>query len=85
MNEEITKLFDSLIDRLWKRKALYPLWRLLTASYCLNGLTDGWHQCYDCLRDFRALCRDRLESDELHDTNVLINKIGQMLDKQPAP
>jgi hypothetical protein len=48
----------------------------------LNGLTDGWHECYDALRDFRAACRDQLLPDELKDTNRLINRIGIMLDRQ---
>ena len=82
MNEDIPRLMDSLIDRLWQRKALYPLWRLLGAHYRLNGLTDGWHDCYDGLRDFRALCRDTLQPDELKDTNGLINRIGQMLERK---
>ena len=82
MNEEIPKLLDSLADRLWQRKALRPLWRYLTAYYSVNGMTDGWHQCYDSLRDFRALCRDDLQPDELQDTNLLINKIGVMLQRQ---
>jgi hypothetical protein len=82
VNEEIPKLLDSLADRLWQRKVLHPLWRYLSAYYSVNGMTDGWHQCYDCLRDFRALCRDKLQPDELQDTNSLINKIGVMLQRQ---
>jgi len=81
MNDDIPQIMDSLIDRLWRRKALYPLWRLLGANYRINGLTDGWHDCYDGLRDFRALCRDKLHEDELNDTNTLINRLGQVLDR----
>ena len=82
MNEEITTLLDSLVDRLWQRKALRPLWRFLGAYYSLNGLTDGWHQCYDGLRDFPHSVRDELQPDEIRDTNLLINRIGQMLQRQ---
>jgi hypothetical protein len=82
VNEEITSLLDSLANRLWQRKALYPLWRFLSAYYSLNGLTDGWNHCYDSLRDFRALCRDKLEPEELRETNLLINRIGQMLQRE---
>jgi len=81
MDAEIPKLLDSLVDRLWKRRALYPLWRFLSAYYSVNGLTDGWSLCYDTLKDCRALCRDKLSPEELQDLNLLINKIGQMLQK----
>ena len=82
MNDNIPLLLDSLAARLCQRRALMPLWRFLSAYFSLNGLTDGWQQCYDCLRDLRALCGNDLQPDELRDVNVLINRIGQMLEKQ---
>ena len=79
---DIPALLDSVADRLCERRALQPLWRFLGAYFSLNGLTNGWHQCYDSLRDVRALCGDKLQPGELRDINLLINRIGQMLDKQ---
>jgi hypothetical protein len=82
MNDEIPKLLESLAERLCARRALKPLWRFLGAYFSINGLTDGWHQCYNALRDVRALCGGDLQPDELSDLNLLINRIGQMLEKQ---
>jgi hypothetical protein len=82
MKDEIPDLLDSLAKRLCARRALKPLWRFLGAYFSINGLTDGWHQCYDALRDLRSLCGSDLQADELRDLNLLINKIGQMLEKQ---
>jgi hypothetical protein len=42
---------------------------------------DG-QRCYDALRDVRSLCGDDSNADELKDLNLLINRIGQMLDKR---
>ena len=82
MNEEITQLLNSLAERFCERRALKPLWRFLSAYFALNGLTDGWEDCYNSLRDVRSLCGSDLRPDEARDLNVLINRIGQMLDRQ---
>ncbi len=82
MKDEIPQLLDSLAERFCERRALKPLWRFLSAYFSINGLTDGWEQCYDTLRDVRSLCGGDLRPDEAKDLNLLINRIGQMLDKQ---
>ena len=82
MKDEIPQLLDSLAERFCERRALKPLWRFLSAYFSINGLTDGWEQCYDALRDVRSLCGGDLLPDEFKDLNLLINRIGQMLDKQ---
>jgi hypothetical protein len=82
MKDEIPQLFHSLAERFCERRALKPLWRFLSAYFSLNGLTDGWTQGYDALRDVRSLCRRELQPGEARDLNLLINRIGQMLDKQ---
>lgn len=81
MDDDIPQLLDSVAVRLCERRALKPLWRFLGAYFALNGLTDGWHDCYEALRDVRALCGSDLQPDELRDINFLINRIGQMLEK----
>jgi hypothetical protein len=84
MADDIPSLLDSIAIRLCERRALKPLWRFLSAYFSLNGLTDRWHDCYDALRDVRALCGNDLQPDKLRDINLLINKIGQLLEKQES-
>jgi hypothetical protein len=81
MSDDIAKLLDSLADRLCQRRALKPLWRFLSAYFAPNGLTDGWAQCYDALRDVRALCGSELQPEERRDLDLLINRVGQLLTK----
>ena len=52
-------VIDGLLDRWCERRAPNPP-RILLPAYPPNGLTDGWHELYDALRDVRSACGDEL-------------------------
>lgn len=76
---DIFAVIDALIDRWCERRALKPL-RLILTAYPPNGLTDGWHELYNALRDVRALCRDELPEADNKDINQVVFAIQEMLE-----
>lgn len=82
MTEEIGKTLASLADRFCERRAYRCLLRFMPAYFSITGLTDGWDDCRNNLKDTRSLCRDDLKPDELADINKVINLIDRMLDQR---
>ncbi|MEA3428248.1 MAG: hypothetical protein U9Q84_03290 [Thermodesulfobacteriota bacterium] len=77
--DEFWDIMKSVADRLCKRRAYNCLFRFLPAYFAPNGLTDGWEQCRDTLKDTRALCRDDLTENEKRDLHRATNIIDRML------
>lgn len=77
--DEFWEIMNSVADRLCERRAYNCLFRFLPAYHSPNGLTDGWAECRDALKDTRALCRDELKEDELKDIHHAIVIIDKML------
>ena len=71
-------VIDGLIDRWCERRALRPL-RILLPAYQLNGLTDGWVELYDALRDVRSACRDELPEVEMREINQAVMAVQKIL------
>ena len=74
-------VIDGLIDQWCERRALRPL-RTLLPAYPPNGLTDGWHELYDALRDVRSACRDELTEAEMQKINRAVVTAQKMLDNR---
>lgn len=77
-----TRIFitlDELIDGWCERRALNALRLVLPGYHSVNGLTDGWQQLYDALRDVRAMCKDELENKEREKLNQTIVGIESLL------
>jgi hypothetical protein len=73
---------DSLADRFCARRDLYCLFRFLPAYFAPNGLTDGWEERRTALGDTRALCQDRMTSDESEDVHKAIVLLDRMLSQR---
>ena len=65
--EKFWELMDSLADRLCERRAYQCLAHLLPAYLAPNGLTDGWMQCRDGLKNTQAQCRETMTPEEWRD------------------
>ena len=79
---QVNNILASLSERFCQRRALRCLFRFLPAYFSINGLTDGWEECLQGLKELRAYCKDDLQADELNDVSEAINLIHNMLDKR---
>ena len=76
----IFSTLDELIDGWCERRALNALRLVLPGYHSVNGLTDGWQQLYEALRDVRATCTDEFENEEREKLNQAIVGIESLLD-----
>jgi hypothetical protein len=79
-NTELFTILEELVDGWCERRTLNALALVLPNYPALNGLTDGWHQLYDALRDVRAMCKDELNNEEREKLNQAIAGIESLLD-----
>ncbi len=71
-NTEFFALLRSLIDAWCDHHALKPLSRVLGPYLAFDGLTDGWGEILDALKDVRALCREDISEAEVETMEALI-------------
>lgn len=63
MSEDPNKVIADLVDRWCERRELAALAKLLPAWLGNNGLTDGWANLKDAIRQIDAM-QDLLPADE---------------------
>lgn len=71
-----------LINAWCQRRELRPLARLLPAYVGNNGLTDGYGDLRNAVRDTYALCRDQLPSIELESLRDVERELDSMLSQR---
>ncbi len=71
-NTEFFALLRSLIDAWCDHHALKPLSRVLGPYLAFDGLTDGWGEILNALKDVRALCREDISEAEVETMEALI-------------
>ena len=71
-NTEFFALLRSLIDAWCDHHALKPLSRVLGPYLAFDGLTDGWGEILNALKDVRAVCREDISEAELETVGALI-------------
>jgi hypothetical protein len=64
-NAEFFEILKALIDAWCDRRALRPLARILPAYTAFYGMTDGWAELLEALKNVRAYCRDELPETEM--------------------
>ena len=68
-----------LIDAWCGRRCLKALSRILPAFLGFNGLTDGWRDLYDALRNVRAFAKDELTESEMETVSSLIAAASRVI------
>ena len=78
-NIEFFTVLRSLIDAWCDRHALKPLSRVLGPYLAFDGLTDGWGEILNALKDVRALCREDNSKAEVETMEALIRAAERAL------
>ena len=64
-NEEFFTAMKDIINAWCEQKNLVPLSYILWPYLTFSGLTDSWSELRDALRSIRAMCREKISTEEL--------------------
>jgi hypothetical protein len=79
MQSDLNADLLKLADRWCERRAFLPLRPLLNGLAALNGLSDGFHECIDALKDIRNSAKGTITKDEEDEVRRLIKVMESRL------
>lgn len=82
MSEDIHRDLKALADGWCDRRALKALHQFLPGYFALNGLSDGWYELLESLKNVLAFAKDEITPAEKDIVTRVSIKIDGMLQRR---